>query len=84
MRPISIRIQNYATQTGVGDDLLFSWKYEAGNHTQRAYRVDLFQNAIKTASTGKIISSEQYAVSIPLAAPLLEQNSLYLSDHRLG
>lgn len=59
IKPLDIKIQNYYTQTGVGSNLKFMWKYGAGNHKQTAYKIDIFKNDALIFSTGKILSQEQ-------------------------
>ena len=59
MKPISQKIQNYHTQTGVGNELMFMWKYGEGMHKQTAYRIKLYHNGSMLYSTGKVISDEQ-------------------------
>ena len=71
MKPISQKIQNYYTQTGVGNELVFMWKYDEGIHCQTAYRIKLYHNGTMLYSTGKVISDEQN--NILLSLDLAEQ-----------
>lgn len=64
MKPLFPKLQNYYTQTGVGNELLFAWKYSAGDHVQTAYAIDIFNNDRIIYSTGKIISNEQNNISL--------------------
>lgn len=59
MKPINCKIQDYYTQTGVGDLFCIMWKYCAGDHMQTAYRIDLFCRNVPIYSTGKVMSSGQ-------------------------
>ncbi|MGN0182368.1 MAG: hypothetical protein ACI4DP_08195 [Candidatus Ornithomonoglobus sp.] len=44
MKPLKPQIQNYYTQTGVGNNITFMWKYGVGNHRQTAYKIDIYHN----------------------------------------
>lgn len=66
MKPLKPRIQNYYTQTGVGNDPLFMWKYDTGEHYQTAYQIDIFDNNALEYSTGKIVSGEQNNITLEL------------------
>ncbi len=66
MKPINPKIQNYYTQTGVGKDIMFMWRYGAGNHCQTAYKIDIYRNGSLIHSTGKVISDEQNNISLRL------------------
>lgn len=47
MKIIHVSIQNYYTQTGVGNDPIFMWKYDTGVGTQTAYKIDIYcKNAL--------------------------------------
>ncbi len=74
MKPLSPKIQNYCTQTGIGDDIAFMWKYGAGDHTQTAYKIDIFHNDSPIYSTDKIMSDEQNNIFICLD---LEEQTKY-------
>lgn len=67
-------IQNYSTQTGVGDDPVFMWRYAAGSGKQKAYRIDLFSDGNTVYSTGKVFSDEQNNIELNLS---LKEHSLY-------
>ncbi len=71
MKPLNPRIQNYYTQTGVGDELIFLWKYGMGEHTQTAYRIEIFYGDSVVYSTDKVMSGEQN--NIGLSVDLREQ-----------
>lgn len=66
MKPLSPKIQNYYTQTGVGNNVTFMWKYGTGNHRQTAYKIDIFDNDSLIYSTDKIISDEQNNINLHL------------------
>ena len=71
MKPINAKIQNYVTQTGVGNDVVFMWKYDEGMHRQTAYMICIYHNNTMLYSTGKVISDRQN--NIPLILDLEEQ-----------
>ena len=66
MKAIQCRIQNYDTQTGIGNDIAFMWKYGAGNHTQTAYKIDIYHKDTLLYSTDKIMSDEQNNIFLHL------------------
>ncbi len=66
MKPINNKIQNYYTQTGVLADALFMWKYDAGEHYQSAYQIDVYEKDKIIFSTNKIVSGEQNNIDLPL------------------
>lgn len=74
MKPLNLRIQNYYTQTGVGNDVVFLWKYGAGDHRQTAYKIDLFCKDALIYSTDKVMSDEQNNICLQLA---LEEQTQY-------
>lgn len=74
MKPVNPRIQNYHTQTGVGDELMFMWKYGIGAHMQTAYQIEIFHGDTVISSTGKVLSGEQNNISLNLA---LEEQTKY-------
>ena len=55
MKPINCKIQDFYTQTGVEGSFHIMWKYGAGNHTQTAYRIDIYENDTPVYSTGKVM-----------------------------
>ena len=71
MRPLTPKIQNYITQTGVGDDPVFLWKYGEGAHRQTAYRINVYRGEETMYSTGRVYSDEQN--NIPLHLQFREQ-----------
>lgn len=71
MKPLKPKIQNYYTQTGVGNNITFMWKYGRRNHNQTAYKIDIYNNASLIYSTGKMKSNEQNNINLSL--DLLEQ-----------
>ncbi len=66
MKPLNPKIQNYYTQTGVGNDITFMWKYNTGSHKQTAYKIDISHNSSLIYSTGKVISDEQNTIRLHL------------------
>lgn len=66
MKPLSPKIQNYYTQTGVGKEIIFMWKYGEGNHRQTAYKIDIYNNGGMIYSTGKVISDKQNNIGLYL------------------
>ncbi len=72
MKPINCKIQNYYTQTGVENAPVFMWKYGAGDDTQTAYQIDIFNDDDLIYSTGKVISAEQNNIQVSIA--LMEQS----------
>lgn len=74
MKPLSPKIQNYYTQTGVGNDLVFAWKYDAGNHSQTAYKIDIFYDSSIIYSTDKVMSDKQNNINLHLD---LEEQTKY-------
>ena len=59
MKIVKAGIQDYYTQTGVGENLLFYWKYDYGSHSQTAYQINIYKDKEQLYSTGKVISAEQ-------------------------
>lgn len=74
MKPISPKIQNYYTQTGVCGDIIFMWKYGIGKHMQTAYQIDIFHEDSLVYSTDKVMSGEQNNIELSLG---LEEQSKY-------
>ena len=74
MKPLSPKIQNYYTQTGVGNNITFMWKYGTGNHFQTAYKIDILHNNSLIYSTDKVISDEQNNIYLRLD---LEEQTKY-------
>lgn len=74
MKPISPKIENYYTQTGVGNNPIFAWKYDVGNHTQTAYKIDIFYNNTLIYSTEKVLSHKQNNIELSLN---LEEQTKY-------
>jgi alpha-L-rhamnosidase len=74
MKPIDCKIQNYYTQTGVLGDIIFMWKYGAGEHMQTAYKIDIFYNDRLIYSTNKVISDAQNNIELSLD---LEEQTKY-------
>lgn len=66
MKPIITRIQNYYTQTGVSNEVVFMWKYGEGTHRQTAYKIDIFCAGKNVCTTGKVISCEQNNIALKL------------------
>ena len=66
MKPLTPKIQNYYTQTGVENNVTFMWKYGMGNLRQTAYKIDIFHNDRLIYSTGKVMSDEQNNISLHL------------------
>lgn len=66
MKIIHASIQNYYTQTGVGNDPIFMWKYDTGVGTQTAYKIDIYCKNALIFSTGKIMSDEQNNIGIKI------------------
>ena len=75
MKPIKCRIQNYYTQTGVGDVFYIMWKYETGSLAQAAYKIDLYKDDSLLFSTGKVMSCKQN--NIELSYDFEEQTRYY-------
>lgn len=66
MKPLNPKIQNYYTQTGVGNDFAVMWKYGEGRHVQTAYQIDIYHNDSLVYSTEKVASDEQNNISFSL------------------
>jgi len=66
MKLIKPKIQNYYTQTGIGKDITFMWKYGVGNRRQTAYKIDIYHNNKLIYSTDKVMSDEQNNISLRL------------------
>ena len=75
MKIVKVGIQDYYTQTGVGENLLFYWKYDYGSHSQTAYQINIYKDKEQLYSTGKVISAEQNNIAISL--PLQEQTKYH-------
>ena len=75
MKIVKAGIQDYYTQTGVGENLLFYWKYHYGSHSQTAYQINIYKDKEQLYSTGKVISAEQNNIAISL--PLQEQTKYH-------
>ncbi len=92
MKAVNLKIQNYYTQTGVLEDALFMWKYDAGGHRQSAYKIDVYEKDKIMFSTGKIVSAEQNNISLPLdlaeqteyefAVTVWDENDIPETSHR--
>ena len=63
MKPLTPRIQNYYTQSGVGSDIVLM---------QTAYQIDFYQGSVPVFSTGKRASGRQNNICLNL--PLQEQS----------
>lgn len=61
MKAIDLKIQDFETQTGVGNSPIVCWKYGYGNHRQTAYMINLALDGKEVFSTGKVFSSNQSA-----------------------
>ncbi len=77
MKPLSPKIQNYDTQTGVGNDPVFMWKYSGERHRQTAYKINLYHNGAEVYSTGKVLSDEQNNIALSVD---LEEQTTYSFD----
>ncbi|MGN0163005.1 MAG: family 78 glycoside hydrolase catalytic domain [Candidatus Ornithomonoglobus sp.] len=66
MKPISPKIQNYYTQTGVENDVAFMWKYGESGHRQKAYQICVYHNNNEIYSTGRVESGEQNNIHLRL------------------
>lgn len=77
MKIIHASIQNYYTQTGVGNDPIFMWKYDTGVGTQTAYKIDIYCKNALIFSTGKIMSDEQNNIGIKIN---LDEQTKYSYD----
>lgn len=74
MKPLSPRVQNFYTQTGIQNELLIMWKYDMGNHIQKAYKIDVFCDDLPIYSTGKILSDKQNGICLN---PDLQEQTKY-------
>lgn len=74
MKIVKAGIQDYYTQTGVGNNLCFFWKYDYGTHVQKAYRIDIYKDNEQVYSTGKIVSAEQNNIYLSLT---LQEQTVY-------
>ncbi|MCI8529017.1 MAG: family 78 glycoside hydrolase catalytic domain [Lachnospiraceae bacterium] len=74
MKALSPQIQNYPTHTGIGNHLIFAWKYSQGHHIQTAYRIDIFHKDSLTYTTGKVLSDAQNNIKLQLR---LEEQTKY-------
>lgn len=74
MKPISCKIQDYYTQTGVGDDFHVMWKYGAGGHRQTAYQIKLYDKHGLIYSTEKTASDGQNNIHLHIK---LEEQTEY-------
>ena len=45
---------------------LVLWKYEQGDHRQTAYQIDVSCKGYRLYSSGKVLSSEQNVIELPL------------------
>lgn len=77
MKPVNPKIQNFYTQTGVGNAIAFMWKYEEGTHRQTAYRIRIYRNDMVIYDTGKTVSNEQNNICLHLD---LEEQTVYEFD----
>ena len=64
MKPLSPKIQNYDTQTGIGNNPVFMWKYSSERHRQTAYKINIYHNGREIYSTGKVMSGEQNNIAL--------------------
>ena len=66
MKIAKASIQNYSTQTGIGCDPVFQWKYGSGTHFQTAYRICVYDQEKLIASTEKIVTdSKMHRLLLP-------------------
>ena len=55
MKIVKAGIQDYYTQTGVGENLLFYWKYHYGSHSQTAYQINIYKDKEQLYLLNRII-----------------------------
>jgi hypothetical protein len=53
MKAIDLKIQDFETQTGVGNSPIVCWKYGYGNHRQTAYMINLALDGKEVFSADK-------------------------------